>query len=615
MAKVFVAEQITNDIVERFSGVIAQAEACTAVDTPDSRVASALLRDPRWCAGTSPLWDKGILRLKRWSRELVFSQPFTGPRNFLERAMVACGLDARLRLLALASAFLDDCLTRLADGGARDLELSLAADDPYLRDGFRTGTWLSVAPRTLNVRGLSGMGPGKRAARDWMAAQRWLRVPPNRRGRSRVAAPPRHAHKTVMVMAIARRSVKELESVLLELRRRGWRILVASYRELADRNVPLVPMDETIIPWNEATAGWGDAGAPPPPWQLGLEVMQTAPLSRRWLRRALEASWITGQIQLARHRALLQRWRPDVVFGYGADVPSLALQLAAEELGIASIYTPHGFEVPARSFYDFATTATALYGRACAEINQVGPHGQPFHGLVPTGHPPYDRLIAALERSEGRRAPLPGLNAPASRPHLVLVLAGWGFDLLCQLHQERLLRMIARSLPEDAFLICKLHPGYEERAVCQEILGESLPADSFRVVGEQEFTTEQLLAGCDVAVSNERSMVLTDAIVMGKPAIGLHHPESPLGSTDRNHPGKDFSRTCWIVEDAAGLREALTSLTHSEVARARLLSHRRAYLEHFVMGDDQSTRRLADLVESLSSGGNAGSYAARPGGP
>jgi hypothetical protein len=170
--------------------------------------------------------------------------------------------------------------------------------------------------------------------------------------------------------------------------------------------------------------------------------------------------------------------------------------------------------------------------------------------------------------------------------------------------------MLAEALPDDAYLVCKLHPSFEERRFCQSILEACLPADAFRVVGESEFTTRELLAGCHVAVSNERSMVLTDAIVMGRPGIAIRHPESPLGSGDRNHPGKDFSENCWVVESSGELRAALTALTRDEAARAGLLTNRQRYLERFVLGDGRAAQRIADLVEHLAAGRDAGSFSA-----
>jgi len=601
MPRVFLAEQLTAAVLERFAGEISAADACTCIDAPDSAVAGTVLRDPRWQPGNIPLWDQANQRVKDWIQQVAFAQPFSGPRALLERALIACALDARLRWVALGTTFFQHCRTLLG-APTSEVELDVVASDPYLVDGVRKGTWLGGRPRRLSVSGQPGISPVKRQAREWLTAQRWLRVPPWRRGSPAPAPPPPGNGKTVMVLAISLRSIKQLDRVLLELRQHGWRVIIVHHgAALPDQHMTVSNMDQTVVSFADASAGWRSPVGAPPRWELSEALMQESPVSRRWLDIALGIGWTTGAVQLGRHRQLLERWRPDAVFGYGPDLPNLALQVAAEELSIPTLYAPHGFEVTARTFYHFVATATPLYGPACAEANKVGPHGRPFPGLVPTGHPPYDLLVDEFQRTQGQRKPLPGLVPPPGRPHLVLGLAGWGFDLICHLHQERFLKMLAEALPPDAYLVCKLHPGFEERAFCEAMLSAGLPKDAFRVVGEAEFTTGALLAGCDVAVSNERSMVLTDAIVMGTPSVAITHPESPLGSGDRNHAGKDFSRNCRVVATSAELRAALDSLLYDPAAKARLLAERQAYLDRFVMGDGHATERVVALVEKLAS--------------
>src|SRR5712692_5368356 len=97
MPRIFLAEQLTERVLVRFADDIAAASACTAVDAPDSAVASSVLRDVRWQAGTVPLFDRASHRAKDWIRRLLFAQPFSGPQALLHRALIACSLEARLR--------------------------------------------------------------------------------------------------------------------------------------------------------------------------------------------------------------------------------------------------------------------------------------------------------------------------------------------------------------------------------------------------------------------------------------------------------------------------------------------------------------------------------------
>ncbi len=169
--------------------------------------------------------------------------------------------------------------------------------------------------------------------------------------------------------------------------------------------------------------------------------------------------------------------------------------------------------------------------------------------------------------------------------------------------------MLAEALPHDAFLVCKLHPSFEERETCEALLSASLPSNAFKVVGESDFKTPDLLAACDVAVMNELSMSLADTIVMGRPAIAISHPEFPSGSLTINHSAWAFKEAWWLVRDTAELRRALMVLTRDEHARQAQLSHRRTYIERFLVASDgRATQRVADLVEHLGAGKDPGCF-------
>ena len=95
--------------------------------------------------------------------------------------------------------------------------------------------------------------------------------------------------------------------------------------------------------------------------------------------------------------------------------------------------------------------------------------------------------------------------------------------------------MVAEALPDDCFLVCKLHPAHGERDVCEAVLGDRLPHDAFVVVDDSQHTTPELLASCHAVVASERSMALIDTIVAGRPAAAIPFAEYPLGSGDMIH--------------------------------------------------------------------------------
>ena len=153
--------------------------------------------------------------------------------------------------------------------------------------------------------------------------------------------------------------------------------------------------------------------------------------------------------------------------------------------------------------------------------------------------------------------------------------------------------------------------GEHERDPCEKILASLLPSHAFAVVGERQHTTPELLAACHVAVAIERCGALTDAIFMGRPAIGLRVPEIPPGSSNLNHPtrGPEFLKCCRVVWDKTGMQEALVSLTRVPAAREAMRKNRKRYIESFFLASDgRASHRVADLIEHLGEGKEAGSF-------
>jgi hypothetical protein len=607
--RIFLAEAIDAAALAQHAGTIARASLCAVQQVTDGQVASRLLTDPRWDPGDAQLWDRALARLSRWAYRIASAQldPWFSTRT--RRGLLACGLEARLRATAVGAAYYDHLRRQLP--GAAPVHLDLLANDPYLRDGLTTGAWLATPPRSLQLHGETPGRPAAAALRELAAAQPWLRALARETAGPTLSRRPR----TALVMTISHRSVRQIESVLRLLSDRGWRVVVVHYGpEPSDRTNAARNLSAEMIPFDRASPGWPvhlpRALSSWPRWNtLDGADADPAPLSRFWLERALEASFVSGVVQIVRHRGLLSALRPDVIFGYGPDLASVALQVAADEMSIPTIFVPHGYSVPPHAFWHFFYRATAVYGPACLEVNPTAPDGTPVRGLVVTGHPPHDAMIREHDAAGGHRRPLAGLTPPPHRPHLVLALAGGGDDLICHRHQERLLGQVADALPADAFLLCKLHPGREDREHCQAILKRRLPGDAFRVLGEADFSTAQLLAGCDVAVSNERSMVLADAVVLGRPAIALHQPDSPFGIWDRNHPGKDYSAVCAVVHGSAELRAALQTLLHDTAARERQRRARPEYLRRHLIADGRAAERVANLAEHLAAGGDPASSA------
>jgi len=411
--------------------------------------------------------------------------------------------------------------------------------------------------------------------------------------------------KVAAAFILNQRYLNLFEPVRTELEARGWRVPVFYYNPVAGSVKDATLFSEAVkgIVQNEV----GNLHLPK--WQVSEELRRGCPTSIRWLNVALSASWLTGLVQTHHHQRLVEAWQPDVVVSYGPDIMSLALQAATESLGISSLFIPHDVRGPSFSSWFFGATASALAGHPCIEANAIGPHGLRNEGLVPTGLPQFDALLVRAEQNRGRRRQLSGLSVLEKRPYLAVAFAEWGHELLVHALQRKMLRMLAVALPDDVFLVVKVHPQFDEQEVCKRVLAASLPAQAFAVVRDQQYSTPDLLEACHVAVAGERSMVLMDALVMNRPGIGIRFPEHPMGSGDMNHPAKDFRNNCWLVDDVVQLRRALIDLTRDASSQDALLAQRKRYIERFLLASDgRASQRVADLVEHLAAGKSPESF-------
>ncbi len=402
------------------------------------------------------------------------------------------------------------------------------------------------------------------------------------------------------------RSLELFQPIADELMHRGWRAVAVAYGPLGTVDIEAIDFDSAARIGAGVFAGESLQQVSP-----ASDVMRRSLVSPALTGRALNASWVTARVQLNRHRNVLDQLRPDVVLSFGPDTMSLALQGAAREVGIPSVFLPHGYLVPVPIMWStLQATAIAVPGQPCVALNAVNPLGIRQDGLVAVGHPDYDEILLARRDPSARSSP--GLEAPRGRPNVVLLFAEWAVDLTGQAMQKRTLEYVAKALPADAFLVCKLHPPAAEREACARVLGALLQPGSFRIVGDELFRTPDLLRACSLAVAAEHSMALADAIVAGVPAIAIRHAEQPFGSDNLNHPAKDYRNACRMVDSVEELREAIDTLTHDEEARLELIARSTVYVERFLFSTDgRSASRIADLVDHLAVRGSVAGFVPR----
>jgi len=574
-------------------------------------MALRVLEDKRWQVGHAPLFDSALTDLAKWADAVAAAQWLEGmPLPVIDRALLSYGLEGRLRTPALAKAALDYSLSE-TKAPIADLDAYIVADDPYLVDAF-SASGFCAGSKAVHVRNSPGTVPYWKRIREQAVSSLWLRRleqrcawSGGRRSHLSSSVCRGKGHNTAAVFVLGQRFLDLFLPVQQALEGRGWHVQVFYYNPLREPSPHATAFSDAA---KESGCDHREAFLSPR-WMLDEAMLGECPVSRDWLIVALKASWSTGSVQKRRHRCVLEAGRPDVVISFGPDIMSLALQAAADACGIPSVFLPHGFLCPVPASRFLHATASALVGTPCITANAANPFGLRTQSLVATGHPNYDDMLREAIDPEAQSPRILRDLLPVHRPHLVVAFAEWANDLLGHLMQRRALEMVAAALPDDAFLICKLHPSWEEREMCDTVLRAHLPADAFRVVSDREYSTAVLLADSRVVVLNERSMCLTDAIVMGRPAVSIMHAEYPRGSGDLNHPAKTASDACWRVSNSAELHQALCRLLHEPGARQALLKKRKAYIEEFLVASDgRACERVVGLVEHLRGGGDPASF-------
>lgn len=613
--KFFLTEDLTTPVLSRYSSLINSADLCWALRLPKySFSVLTTLNDIRWQVGDTKFFEAVEAPHAMWTNKVVMEQ--RGDGNFLstmDQALINYGLEKKLWLPAIARGLMRATLT---ETGCRlnNLNIDLVASDPYLRDSLEcfAGQMGSVrmhrTPRSL---------PVFHRVREKIAGNSLIRSmglsyqgrTNHWRKRSKPYRSARNNNRTVGIFVMDKHWLDLFQPVFCELESRGWSVSVFYYNQLvkpagnAESFARAVASSQAFVDDRDQIIK--------PRWTVSDGLLSESPVSWDWLKVALDVSWMTAKVQVKRHLCLLEARRPSVVISFGPEVMSLALQAAAQCLGIPSLLMNHTFREPARSSWFYHATASVMLGQACVEGNMVDRNGQKQLGLVATGHAPYDAMLKRSENSKGQRVSIPSIPLSAERPYLVLAFALWsdGIDYFLHLLQRRTLMMLAQALPHDAFLVYKLHPAFEEREACEVLLGSGLPSNAFKVVGESDCKTPDLLAGCHVAVNYANSTTLADTIIMGRPAIAVIHPELDRGSLNMKHPAWRFKGAWWEVEDSVQLRKALYALTRDEEARNELLRHRKQYIERFLVASDgQASERVADLVEHLGMGKEPSSF-------
>lgn len=593
--RMVVVERLTRSVFDRHQKLIAGAHALWAHRTPALEVARLAVEDDRWRIGDVALLGRADHDLGVWAYELAQLQSQVSPLTRIDRAILVHGLHGRLAAAARAQAIVGRLLAEEGDprGGAT---LDVIASDPYIRAGFGPD-WSGRTAVSVNLHSDPATPAAVVDVRERASASGSVRALQLASvSRLKAVRPVRRA-RTVGFFVPDQGFFEYFIPIRAELHRRGWRVVIFAYRTLAGSDRDVIPFREAVRP-----IGYRAPSRFRRQWAIDPDTLRTSPVPPAAVRRALDSTWATAKFQTELHLSVLEGWRPDVVVSFGPDTMSLALHAATSTSGTPSVFLPHGFLDPSPLNWSLTATATPVAGRACAEVNAVNPFGEHQAGLVPVGHPNFDDIVRTTARPSSD--PTIALSIPSSRPFVVLLFAGWGRDLLDLTMFRRMTSMAAAALPDDAFLICKLHPGeHEQREVYEDVLAADLARDAFLVVSGKEVGTPDLLRRSDVVVTIEDSMTAADAVVAGVPTVVVRSPLHPAGARGLAHPGKDYAMVCAVVTTVDELRAELIRLTRDRVARAHVLRRRGEYIGRFLFAaDGRSSARTVELIEALAAG-------------
>ena len=371
--RVLIIEQLSEKLLADHARLISGADVRIPLTVGSGVAAAAALKQGRWWVENLPLFEAEAGRHARWVHRLVQAQKHEGElADERSNGLIAYGLEVRLRHSVLAQAYVRQAAE---DHGhaVGQINLDVLGDDPYLRDTFtrrhvvrqfRSVALHSTAATRSWVTRVRVRAAASPSIRKLVVARQALGS--NTHSMTRSEDVPQTC-RTAALFVQNQQSINLFRPVREELHSSGWRVRIFRYDEFEDRDGEAESFELAV----QGAASCGRERLRMPAWTVADDCLDESPVSRAWLRVALNASWLTGWEQFVRHRRLLSAQRPNVVISYSVDAVALGLQAAAESLGIPSLFINHGSLGPTLSPWFFQWTALALAGRPCVDAHVV----------------------------------------------------------------------------------------------------------------------------------------------------------------------------------------------------------------------------------------------------
>jgi UDP-N-acetylglucosamine 2-epimerase len=304
------------------------------------------------------------------------------------------------------------------------------------------------------------------------------------------------------------------------------------------------------------------------------------------------------RIEMAKE--LVREEEPDLVLVIDEyDAFGRALMVAGKLKGIPTLAIQHGFIGPLHMGYMYSKDSISVYGSVetpyCPIPDKIAVYGPFYYDLlvktstfprssvVITGQPRYDKL-ALLNKLFSRERFCGKLGLDPQRKIVLVATQPLSWPM-----RETFIRSVLTALkhfPETQIII-KPHPNEKEDFYKNVVKKENIRVT---ILPSKSDTFEALYA-CDLLVA-AFSTVITEALVLGKPAVTLN--------LTAEEPAPFYREVTLRVDKKEDLIPAIAKALHDHSTREKLKKDGKNFaFNHTYKQDGKATERVVNLIEQM----------------